>query len=58
LKVSGKRTAEKGTMWPLLSLRGRSLAGGIWPQAEVKLTEPADVGRFTYLAYNLVLPDN
>ena len=58
LKVSGKRTTDTGTMWPLLSLRGRSLAGGIWPQAEVKLAEPAEVGRFSYLAYNLVLPDS
>ncbi len=58
LKVTGKPSSGKGTLWPILSLRGRSLAGGIWPPAEVKLTEPAEVGRFAYLAYNLILPDS
>ena len=58
VKVSGHRTAATGTLWPLVSIRGRSLAAGIWPAAEVKLAEAANIGRFAYLAYNLVLPDS
>jgi hypothetical protein len=58
IKVSGRREERTGTLWPILSLRGRSLQPAVWPPTRIEAVPSAKEGRFSYLAYNLVLQDS
>lgn len=58
IKVSGQRDEPTGTLWPILSLRGRSLQPAVWPPTRIDAVPAVKEGRFSYLAYNLVLQDS
>jgi hypothetical protein len=58
IKVSGRREERSGTLWPTLSLRGRSLQPAIWPPTSIEAVPAVKEARFSYLAYNLVLQDS
>jgi hypothetical protein len=58
IKVSGRREERTGTLWPILSLRGRSLQAPVWPPTRIEAVPSAKEGRFSYLSYNLVLQDS
>lgn len=58
LKLSGAKTPADQTLWPLLTLRGRCLTKSVWPTADIKVKQHANIGRFAYLSYNLILQDS
>ncbi len=58
IKVSGRRQEQTGTLWPILSLRGPSLQLAVWPPTRIEAVPSVKEGRFSYLAYNLVLQDS
>jgi hypothetical protein len=58
IKVTGRREEQTGTLWPILSLRGRSLQPAVWPPTRIEAVPSVKERRFSYLSYNLVLQDS
>jgi hypothetical protein len=58
IRVVGLLESQTGTLWPILSLRGRSLQQAIWPPTQIEPKPATKESRFSYLSYNLVLQDS
>lgn len=58
LRLIGGRTTETGEIWPIIAIRGRSLQQPLWPPTRIKMEEKVNEGRFSYVAYNLVIQDS
>ncbi len=58
VRLLGTKKTKQGTIWPMLTLRGRSQQKPIWPVTDIKADGPVKEGRFYYLSYNLVLRAN
>jgi hypothetical protein len=58
VRVVGRPDERAGTLWPILSLRGRSLQPAVWPPTRIAAVPAVREGRFSYLSYNLVMQDS
>lgn len=58
LKLTGVKTQADDMLWPIITLRGRCVTNPVWPPAVIELDKPTNIGRFSYLFYNLVIPDS
>jgi len=58
LRLMGGRTTETGEIWPIITIRGRSLQQPLWPPTRIKMEEKVNEGRFSYVSYNLVIQDS
>lgn len=58
LRLSASQVIEAWTLWPIISLHGRSLQAPAWPPTFIKAEVPVRKGRFSYLAFNLVIQDS
>lgn len=58
LRLSGSPSSHPGEIWPILTVRGRSLQKPVWPPTNVKTGTPVNQGRFSYVSYNLVIRDS
>jgi hypothetical protein len=58
LKLTGLQATQKGSLWPIITLEGRSLQPPVWPATIIRAAKPLREGRFAYLSYNLVLQDS
>lgn len=58
LRLTGLRTDATGEIWPVITIRGRHIRDPLWPPAVIDLTKPAEIERFSYVSYNLVMRDS
>lgn len=57
LCLSGKAVTQAAASWPILTVTGRSIRPAVWPATIIRPDTPVSEGRFSYLAYNLVVKD-